>query len=76
MVGGGFMARTHTRAARAAAARRAAVEALEHALALVGLESFVESAPLPDAAAQSPSLAEQVAAAAGLRVVERFEVMA
>ena len=48
----------------------------EPPLALVELESFVESAPLPDAAAQSPSLAEQVAAAAGLRVVERFEVMA
>ena len=48
----------------------------EPPLALVGLESFVESALLPDAAAQSPSLAEQLAAAAGLRVVERFEVMA
>jgi hypothetical protein len=47
----------------------------EPPLALVGLESFVESGALPGAAAKSPSLAEQVAAAAGLRVVERFEVM-
>ena len=46
----------------------------EPPLALVGPESFAESASLLGAAAKSPSLAEQVAAA-GLRVVERFEVM-
>ena len=48
----------------------------EPPLALVGRGSLAESGSLPGAAAKSPSLAEQVAAAAGLRVVERFEVIA
>jgi Family of unknown function (DUF6603) len=46
----------------------------EPPLALVGATDLVESAPLPGAAATSPSLAQQIAAAAGMRVVERFEV--
>ena len=46
----------------------------EPLLALVGLASLAESASLLGAAATSPSLADQVAAASGMRVVERFEV--
>jgi hypothetical protein len=42
----------------------------------LGAGSLVESASLMGAAATSPSLAQQVAVAAGMRVVERFEVMA
>ncbi len=48
----------------------------EPPLALVGPASLAESGVLPGAAAATVSLAEQVAAATGLRVVERFEVMA
>jgi hypothetical protein len=48
----------------------------EPPLALVGPGSLVESGPLSGAAAASVSLAAQVAAATGTRVVERFEVMA
>ncbi len=47
----------------------------EPPLALVGAASLAESGVLPGAAATTVSLAEQVAAAAGLRVVERFEVV-
>ena len=46
----------------------------EPPLALVATGSMVEAASLMGAAATSPSLAQQVAAAAGMRVVERFEV--
>jgi hypothetical protein len=47
----------------------------EPPLALVGADDLVEAASLVEAAATSPSLAAQVAAAGGHRVVERFELV-
>ena len=73
----GAAARSDRAEAAVRAASSLAVSSIgvdEPPLALVATGSMVEAASLMGAAATSPSLAAQVAAAAGMRVVERFEV--
>jgi hypothetical protein len=59
---------------RVSSLHAAVVAVDEPPLALVGADDLVEAASLMGAAATSPSLAAQVAAAGGHRVVERYEV--
>jgi hypothetical protein len=60
---------------RTSALHTSAVAVDEPPLALVGDGDLAEAASLVGAAARSPSLAAQVAARGGHRVVERFEVL-